>query len=198
MLGKDNYVSPISVFLQQIKEGVREDTGQNDGVPAERYMRGDKLPWCMGIVLYCFDNSSLGPVYRDTKEYYHYRNVRNFEVSMQDRGFWLSRKVVPQPGDVALYSRRGESDPGRGRHGGLVHSLEWREDGVQTETAVGRLEYLYLKVLEGNVRVKDTETGEIVHTCAIMDRKFEGGSLPFTGFARPFGVSFDALMGAKQ
>ena len=37
--------------------GVREATGNNDGVPSERYSNGQKEPWCANFVSWCFRES---------------------------------------------------------------------------------------------------------------------------------------------
>lgn len=115
------------VSVAQSQLGIHEATGRNDGIPAERYMRGDKLAWCAGFVLYCIDKSTnahrgafaLHPVY------YKCRAVSGFVDVAKDLGLYRARaSYTPKPGDVVFFAN-ATSDVGRpGNHCGIVESVD--------------------------------------------------------------------------
>ena len=121
--------TPADVALTQL--GVVEETGHNDGVPADRYMRGDKLAWCAGFVMWCYDESDWAPLYRSAKEYYRLRSVQALEDAMKAKGVWYGSRLVGmlRPGDLVFHSTRAGSDAGRGRHVGLaVTGVLWPKE----------------------------------------------------------------------
>lgn len=99
--------------------GVREATGRNDGVPARRYMRGDRLPWCAGLCLYVLDQVGISDV-----DYWFMRSVANFERYAEERGAWVHPSEIPVPADLFFLNGRSRSDPGRGRHMGVVERVD--------------------------------------------------------------------------
>jgi hypothetical protein len=115
------------VEVARTQLGVHEATGRNDGIPAERYMRGDKLAWCAGFVLYCIDRSSsahkasfsLHPVY------YACRAVSGFVEVAKTLGLYRPRDgYTPKPGDVIFFAN-ATSDVGRpGNHVGIVEDVD--------------------------------------------------------------------------
>ena len=140
-LRETSMIHAINVAITQL--GIHEDTGKNDGIPAERYMRGDELAWCAGFVLYCFDESDdpdlwdvgLGPNEGKDSDYWKLRNVATMESYMKDRGVWLGWNVPPQRNDIIFFANRGRSDPGSGRHVGIVEGL----DGSTVRTIEGNV-----------------------------------------------------------
>jgi CHAP domain len=115
-------ISTLDVALSQL--GISEKTNNNDGIPAERYMRGDKLAWCAGLMLWCNDNSDNEKIATNDKLYYHLRSVQNFEDHMKSLNRWASRAEGGQPNWFIFFQKRGESDKGVGRHMGIVEKVE--------------------------------------------------------------------------
>jgi len=119
-------VTPAEVASGEHSAMVAEATGKNDGVPAERYMRGDELPWCAGFVLWCFEKAGF-PLHEETGQYYQMRKVDAFELIMKKRNLWFPahdmRSKPPKPNDILFLDQRGDSDMGPGRHMGIVHSV---------------------------------------------------------------------------
>lgn len=113
-------MTPIDVARTQV--GIAEATGQNDGIPAERYMRGDQLAWCAGFVLWCHDVAG----HEVPGNYWRLRSVAAFEAEMSERGLWLGPSVVPMSGDIVFFGDRARSDAGVGRHCGLVEFVAVR------------------------------------------------------------------------
>lgn len=99
-------MTPLEIALTQ--EGVRELTGQNDGVPAERYNRGERLPWCASFALWCFDQAGQ-PMHASLKQWYEMRAVHALLDEMRRRG-WMLGAEPPKPGDLIFLSERGKSD----------------------------------------------------------------------------------------
>lgn len=100
--------------------GIREATGANDGVPAQRYMRGDHLPWCAAAVWTWHQRAGV-----KAGNYWESRNVAVFERNAQNAEKWLPPTRTPEPGDCVFYAWRGDSDDGPGgRHMGLVESVD--------------------------------------------------------------------------
>lgn len=100
--------------------GVYELTGSNDGIPAERYMRGDELAWCAGFAMWCFDEAAR-PIYRNTAEYYRFRKVSTLWASLKRRGRTTGPNVSPQRNMLIFYKNRSGSDKSpQGSHVGVV------------------------------------------------------------------------------
>lgn len=121
-------IHAIDVAISQL--GVQEKTGHNDGIPAQRYMRGDELEWCAGFVLFCNANSDDRPLARNNKEHYRLRSVKQFILAMQERGWFLPlpptapKDVGPRTNDVIFFGN-AQSDVGvTGHHVGLVEKVE--------------------------------------------------------------------------
>lgn len=130
-------VTPADVAETQI--GVKEATGNNDGVPAERYNRGDKVAWCGSFVTYCYEKSDFPRLYETDSMYYLMRNVANFEREMQKRGAWFGWRFasIVNVNDIVFYGDRQQSDAGNGRHVGLVVDVGIDEQGLFIETIEG-------------------------------------------------------------
>lgn len=133
----DDTITPADVAETQI--GITEATGHNDGIPADRYMRGDALAWCAGFVLWCYDESDWPSLYSSAREYYSLRSVQKLEDAMRARGVWFGPRLVDsvEPGDLVFYANRGRSDAGRGRHVGLVVEGTGGIPGTAFETIEG-------------------------------------------------------------
>ena len=134
-------LTTLDVALSQV--GVKEETGQNDGVPAQRYARGDKVAWCAAFVLWCNERSDDVKIAGDLKEHYAMRSVTQMDLRLTARGWMLGKGQRPQPGDVIFFGNRGRSDVGvTGRHVGLVE----RVDGDHVHTVEGNYSNQVAKV----------------------------------------------------
>lgn len=95
--------------------GVTELTGNNDGIPAERYMQGDKLPWCAGFVLWVFReiNQQLpGNQFKD-------RAVTELEGNLSLLACEIEH---PEPGAI-IFFRKGHVSAGPSGHVGIVEAV---------------------------------------------------------------------------
>lgn len=130
--------------IAQKEIGIHEATGKNDGIPAKKYMRGDKLAWCAGFLLYCFDEASTIDIWdagldgeegKDS-DYWKLRKVETMELYLKERGVWFGWNLEPMPGDIVFFADRGGSDPSKsGRHTGIVEAF----DGTTISTIEGNL-----------------------------------------------------------
>ncbi len=105
----------------QSQVGVREATGNNDGIPSQRYMNGRKEPWCANFVAWSFRQAGqeLPGNQRSLA------SVQYMEDQMKAAGKWHARDASPpQPGDIIFFKNRGDSDSGPGRHVGIVERVE--------------------------------------------------------------------------
>lgn len=120
-------VRAIDVAVTQL--GICEATGKNDGIPAERYSRGDTVPWCASFVLYCNDVSDDEHMAASTAEHYAMRSVSTMITIFKRKGWWLGRVAIPQPNDLGFLGGDGISDVGiKGHHVFRVEALD--PDGI--------------------------------------------------------------------
>lgn len=109
----------VAAAVHQI--GFREEPkGSNRGPQVDLYTGGRAEPWCAHFVAWLF--RVLGaPLPGDhppsPNRALALAGVAHMERVFKDHG-WLYRE--PKVGDVIFYANRGLSDPGRGRHCGLV------------------------------------------------------------------------------
>jgi hypothetical protein len=151
----------LAVDIAETQLGIKEATGQNDGIPAERYVRGEKLPWCASFVLYCNAQSDEEPCARTNAEWFEMRAVANFEAEMIKRGWWIPPTSTPRRGDLVFFGSRGSSDQSlSGRHMGMVE----------------RLDSHLLQTIEGNV---GNRVSRLVHDLSQFSVRAR-----VTGFAR--------------
>lgn len=78
--------------------GVKEATGRNDGVPAQRFMRGDQLPWCAGFVLWVYEEAGI-PL---PGNFWKNRAVNTLFKTMRQSGMEVR---VPAIGGLVFFSR---------------------------------------------------------------------------------------------
>lgn len=112
-------MTPLEYARRELEAGVREATGNNDGVPAVRYNFGERKPWCAAFVAWCFDQADVhlpGNIRR-------LASVDYMERQLQARG---ARVRSPEPGDIVTFRHRAGSDAGPGRHVGIVEDIEGR------------------------------------------------------------------------
>jgi uncharacterized protein (TIGR02594 family) len=112
-------MTPLDYARRELAAGVREATGKNDGIPAQRYNFGECKPWCAAFVAWCFDQADQhlpGNIRR-------LASVDYMERQLEARG---ARVRDPEPGDVVTFARRLDSDAGPGRHVGIVEDVEGR------------------------------------------------------------------------
>jgi cell wall-associated NlpC family hydrolase len=115
----------LQAALSQI--GVREASGNNDGIPAQRYAGGRQEPWCADFVAWSFRQSGH-PLPGNQRSL---ASVSRMERTMQNEGRWFARgSAQPQPGDIIFFQNRGNSDRGGGRHVGIVREV--RDGRVHT------------------------------------------------------------------
>lgn len=98
--------------------GVREATGRNDGLPANRYSNGRREPWCANFVAWSFRQAGT-PLPGNQRSL---ASVQYMEDQMKANGMF--HRGTPQPGDIIFFANRGGSDAGRGRHVGIVEKVE--------------------------------------------------------------------------
>jgi hypothetical protein len=101
--------------------GVREATGNNDGLPAQRFSNGRREPWCANFVAWSFRQSGH-PLPGNQRSL---ASVQYMEDQMKAAGRFTPRnQAQPRPGDIIFFSNRGDSDRGGGRHVGIVDRVE--------------------------------------------------------------------------
>lgn len=101
--------------------GVREATGNNDGLPSQRYMNGRREPWCANFVAWSFRQTG-NPLPGNQRSL---ASVQYMEDQMKAKNKWFRRGAAqPKPGDVIFFANRGASDKGPGRHVGIVEKVE--------------------------------------------------------------------------
>lgn len=151
-------IQGIDVALSQL--GIAEATGKNDGIPAERYMRGDKLAWCAGFVLWCNANSDDENLATSTKEHYAMRSVTSMIEHCKRKGIFLSSQdTTPQRNDIVFFGDT-DSDVGvKGSHVGIVESFDPTTRKLTS--------------IEGNYGNKVARVTQVI------------GKRKITGFARP-------------
>lgn len=102
----------------QSQIGVREATGRNDGVPAQRYSNGRREPWCANFVAWSFRQAGT-PLPGNQRSL---AGVQYMENQMKRNNMF--HRGTPQPGDIIFFANRGGSDAGSGRHVGIVERVE--------------------------------------------------------------------------
>lgn len=103
--------TPIELARRELAAGVREATGQNDGVPAERYNDGEEKAWCAAFVRYCFEQCGTKlPGLR-----HELPAVKYMEAQLEAAG---ARVAEPEPGDIVTFRWSDGS-----RHVGLVEHV---------------------------------------------------------------------------
>lgn len=122
--------APKHLQIAQTQVGIEEATGKNDGRPSKRYMGGRKEPWCGHFVAYCFRQAGT-PLPGDVEPSVDTANplagVQYMEDMFKQQGWWFAAgdpRHRPEPGDVIFYKSRHGSDPGRGRHVGIVELVD--------------------------------------------------------------------------
>jgi len=104
--------------------GVSEKTGKNDGIPAQRYMRGDALAWCAGFVLWCIHQSDSRWRHAFEAQHYKCRRVSGFIDVAGENGVFRPRKGYdPQPGDVIFFANATSDIGVAGNHCGIVEHV---------------------------------------------------------------------------
>jgi hypothetical protein len=108
--------------------GMRELTGNNDGLPADIFMHGDRMPWCAGFVLGVLKRANAtfpGP-------HWQARNVYFFRSWCKGEGHFVSPIEMPEPGWIVFYNSRDGSDAGPGQHMGFVEEVDGRRGRMLT------------------------------------------------------------------
>ena len=153
-------ITPLDVAISQL--GVKELTGKNDGVPSTRYMKGDKLSWCAGLMLYCYHKSDWGSIEHGLKEYYRLRNVQAFVDEMKSREVFFGRKLFMRlmPCDLVFFKGRDGSDVGRGNHVGMFERFGYSTvDSSVLET---------IHTIEGNTGDAVKRKNYSIHNTSIL------------------------------
>jgi hypothetical protein len=97
----------------QSQVGVGEATGNNDGLPAQRYCGGQNIPWCASFVAWSFAQSG-NPLPGDQARL----ASAPYMASVMQRGGKFHRGT-PQPGDIIFFR-----DAGGICHTGIVESVQ--------------------------------------------------------------------------
>lgn len=118
-------MSALSVAQGQLAEGVVEE-GENRGVPFARYaLPGEEpAPWCARFMRFCF--AEAGTPLPGNR--WLIGSVVELFDALKTRGALVPLHEEPKPGDLILLHSRGQSDPGRGNHVGIVEEV--RADAV--------------------------------------------------------------------
>lgn len=99
----------------QSQIGVREATGNNDGVPADRYSGGRQEPWCANFVAWNFRQAG----HQLPGNQRMLASVQYMEDTMKQNGTHFGRGTqTPQPGDIIFFRWADGS-----RHVGMVESV---------------------------------------------------------------------------
>ncbi|GIW72830.1 MAG: hypothetical protein KatS3mg102_2372 [Planctomycetota bacterium] len=112
--GRTNRIGALQAALTQI--GVREASGNNDGVPARRYSGGREVPWCANFVSWAFRQAGT-PLPGNQWSLGSCDYMMN---QLKQNGVWFDRgQGMPQPGDIIMFGR-----PGDATHVGIVERVE--------------------------------------------------------------------------
>lgn len=98
--------------------GVREASGNNDGIPSQRFSGGRNQPWCADFVSWSFRQSGH-PLPGNQRRL---ASVSYMESQMKQAGKY--HQGTPKAGDIIFFQTRGTSDSGPGRHVGIVDRVE--------------------------------------------------------------------------
>ena len=128
-------MTPVEAAISQL--GVQEATGNNDGVPAERYMRGDELAWCAGFVLWCLDQAKDARIAHDDKTHYRCRAVTGFMARAREVNRLRLVPYTPKGGDVIFFGNSARDVGQRGNHMGLVERVDTGATEVTVHTIEG-------------------------------------------------------------
>jgi len=116
---------PVHIAIALNEVGVKEQPlGSNRGERVDLYTGGRAEPYCAHFVAWCFREAGMaipGDVIPMPKRANPLASVAHMERVFFEHG-WLMKE--PLPGDVIFYKNRGQSDPGRGRHVGLVLGVD--------------------------------------------------------------------------
>jgi hypothetical protein len=120
--------------------GVKEATGRNDGIPAERYNHGDELPWCAAFVVWCFKQAGT-PIHTTRGEEWTFRSVDNMREALTARGYQFGRRLRPRRNDLIFFempSMRGDTKPSpTPKHVGIVERVQKQNGTVYVHTIEG-------------------------------------------------------------
>ena len=107
----------IAIAYEELRKGVHEETGNNDGADVRRYTRGHHYAWCAAFTSYCYGDGQS----RNNEETFGYQaGVRNIKAQAQRAGYYSNgANYTPQRGDLIVY--------GDGSHTGIV--VEVNPDG---------------------------------------------------------------------
>jgi hypothetical protein len=133
-------MSPLEIAETQI--GVRETSGQNDGEPSQRYMDGERLPWCAGFVRWCFESAGI-PLPGNR---WKIRAVTEMQAQLNLMGCGVAYDQV-QPGDIVFFTR-ANTHAGSTGHVGIVESVNHSRGVFSTiegnlANAVGRATHYF-------------------------------------------------------
>ena len=104
-------MTPLDIARSQL--GVREASGRNDGIPAERYLDGQKgLEWCAAFTIFCFREAGCPLPGNRWKN----RAVSELQAQLVIAGAEVDAADV-QPGDIIVLTRTG------GLHVGIVEKV---------------------------------------------------------------------------
>lgn len=116
--------------------GVREATGNNDGPDVDVFTGGRREPWCAHFVAWCFRMAGHplpGDVVPTAKRANPIASVATMERRLiAANATWRPAGAAPSSGDIVFFRSRVASDPGRGRHVGIVERYDADTETVHT------------------------------------------------------------------
>ena len=129
-------MTPLDYAISKL--GVREATGNNDGPDVDVFTGGRREPWCAHFVAWCFrmaGNPLPGDVVPSPKRANPIASVAAMERKLAQA--IIGDCVFPpdhiiSPGEVIFFKSRVASDPGRGRHVGIVERYDADTETVHT------------------------------------------------------------------
>lgn len=127
---------PHDVALWYWAQGVREATGNNDGLPAWLFMGGDRLAWCAAFALQCFRESG-----------------RWLENSVQDRATLRSSSALWGIDSFAMRHGDLEKCAARIDAGRSLGALVFYGDAAGSDEGVRHVDVVCPTVVHGLVQV---------------------------------------------
>lgn len=124
--------TPLDHALVELSLGVAEIVkGSNRGLRVDKYTGGRAEPWCGHFVAWCYrlaGKTIPGYVQPSPAVASPLASVQFLEDTFKQHGWWWpvgdAKRGLPGPSDLVFLKGRDGSDPGRGRHVGIVEEID--------------------------------------------------------------------------
>lgn len=124
--------TPLDHALVELHFGVVEvPKGSNRGPRVDVYTGGRAEPWCGHFVAWCYDLAGKtipGYIKPSLTVASPLAGVQFLEDTFKKHGWWWPvgdpKRGLPGPSDLIFLKSRNKSDPGRGRHVGIVETMD--------------------------------------------------------------------------